>query len=238
MYVNNKIQLFLLHFAGGSCYSYDFLKPYLKDDFEFHALELPGRGKRHEEKLLFEKKETIEDYFDQIKKLRNDLPYLIFGHSMGATLGLSVTKKMEDINDAPEMLIVSGNAGPGINREKSKRYLLGDLEFKKELRKLGGIPDEVLENEELYDFFGPIMRADFEVLEKDTFLEKFLVLKTSIYAIMGDKEETVDQIENWSHFTTKDFRYEILSGNHFFIHNHIKHLVDVLKTCSSQVLLN
>ena len=233
-----KYQLFLLHFAGGSIYSFDFLKKYLKSNIEFIPLELPGRGKRFSERLLKNKKEAIEDYVAQIKTLRNNKPYLIFGHSMGATLGLSVAEKMEKNGDLPEALIVSGNPGPGIPKEdNTKRYLLEDTEFKIVLKDLGGIPDEVLENDELYDFFSPIIRADFEVLENDNFSEEGIVINTPLYAMMGDVEETSDKIENWKNFTNDDFQFKILKGNHFFINEHTQELVKVIERYSVNLIV-
>lgn len=238
MYSENKQQLFLLHFAGGNSYSYNFIRKYLEKSFEFHSLELPGRGKRISEDLLYSKKDAIEDYFRQIKKLRNNQPYLIFGHSMGATLGLSVTKMMEGINDAPEKLIVSGNSGPGISTRDYKRYLLDDNAFKEELRGLGGVPNEVLENEELFSFFNTSIRADFEILEKDMYSEKDIVLKTPIYAIMGDEEEMATEINNWSKFTANNFNSNIWSGNHFFIHKYPYKLSRLITKSCGQLLMH
>lgn len=233
-----KYQLFLLHFAGGSVYSFDFLKKYIKPNIEFIPLELPGRGKRFSEGLLKNKKEAIEDYVTQIKTLRNSKPYLIFGHSMGATLGLSVVEKMEKRGDQPEALIVSGNPGPGIKKEdNTKRYLLEDAEFKIVLKELGGIPDEVLENDELYEFFSPIIRADFEVLENDDFSEKEIRLNTSLHGLMGDEEETCDRIENWRNFTNADFQFKIFKGNHFFINEHAQELAKVIEGYSTHVIV-
>jgi external thioesterase TEII len=233
-----KYQLFLLHFAGGSTYSFDFIKKHINSDIEFIPLELPGRGKRCNEKLLKTKRETILDYFSQIKALRNDKPYIIYGHSMGATLGLSVVEKMENSNDAPSALIVSGNPGPGVYKEdKTIRYLLDDIEFKIVLKELGGIPDEVLDNDELYEFFSPIIRADFETLENDNFSEKGIVINTPLYAMMGDEEETSDRIENWKNFTNDDFQYKILKGNHFFIYEHTEELVKVIERYSDNLIV-
>lgn len=229
---NTKFQLFLLHFAGGSIYSYDFLKKYIEPNIEFIPLELPGRGKRFSEKLLKTKNEVIEDYFSQIKKLRNNAPYIIFGHSMGATIGLSLITKLEAIGDAPEKLIVSGNPGPGIKKENDEvRYLLNDFQFKETLEKLGGIPKEVLDNQELYEYFAPIMRADFECLEKYFFSEKGIEINTPIFAMMGDEEELSTKIENWRNFTNKDFEFKILQGNHFFIHEHPFELGNIIMNC-------
>ncbi|MGX5687218.1 thioesterase II family protein [Chryseobacterium cucumeris] len=229
---NTKFQLFLLHFAGGSIYSYDFLKKYIEPNIEFIPLELPGRGKRFSEKLLKTKNEVIDDYFSQIKKLRNNAPYIIFGHSMGATIGLSLVTKLEAIGDAPEKLIVSGNPGPGIKKENDEvRYLLNDLQFKETLGKLGGIPKEVLDNQELYEYFAPIIRADFECLEKYFFSEKGIQINIPIFAMMGDEEELSTKIENWSNFTNKDFEFKILQGNHFFIHDHPFELGNIIMNC-------
>ncbi len=235
---NRKKQIFLLHFAGGSCYSFDFLKNGLQNNFEYHALELPGRGKRNHEDYLFNKTDAVLDYVSQIKKLRNDQPYIIYGHSMGATLGLSVVKKLEEHSDTPNILIVSGNSGPGSNHKDIQRHALGDSEFKEVLRSLGGVPEEVLENEDLYDFFSPIMRADFEILEKNRDSEVGLVINTPVFAIMGDEEETVGEIENWKTFTSSKFDCQIVQGNHFFIHNQVKTLTQIINECAMYSLLN
>ena len=230
-----KHQLFLLHFAGGSCYSFDFLKKHLSSEIEFIPLELPGRGKRFDSKLIRTKKSAVQDYLEQIKALRNDQPYLVYGHSMGATLALNITKQMEDLNDPPYHLFVSGNCGPDIKRvneeeeKRGKRHLMEDAEFKEELRELGGVPEEVLGSDELYHFFSPILRADFEVLEQDDQMEKGIRLKTPIYALMGSDEKYKAEIDNWKRFTTASFQQQILKGDHFFIHDHPKGIADIIK---------
>ncbi|MBS7256348.1 thioesterase II family protein [Flavobacterium branchiicola] len=229
----NKFQLFLLHFAGGSSYSFDFLKKEFDADIEFIALELPGRGKRFEEKLLKSKQLAIADYCKQIISLSNGSPFIIYGHSMGASLGLRVVSELERAGYYPKRLIVTGNAGPGVQKKENViRYLLDDFHFKEELRNLGGIPEEVLTNTVLYDFFAPIMRADFECIEKKTTASENknnAKLQTPIYAMMGSEEECCNEITNWRNFTSASFEYKILKGNHFFIYNHVKELTTLIK---------
>ncbi|MFT5822556.1 MAG: external thioesterase TEII [Crocinitomix sp.] len=228
---SDKIQVFLLHFAGGNYYSFQFLKPHFSGIFEACPIELPGRGKRIREDLIFDEKEAVADYLKQIKSLRNGRPYLIYGHSMGASLGLRLTKKLEELGDAPLRLIVSGNAGPGTGDNKC-RSQMNEAELKIELRTMGGVPEEVLENKELYDFFIPIMKADFSLLEKSEKNEGNKVdykLETPITALMGDSEETVDEIENWRNYTTGKCDFQVLSGNHFFIHEHAKRITELFE---------
>lgn len=226
-----KSQLFLLHFAGGNRYSYNFLIKDLKEEFECIPLELPGRGNRWNEKLIKDKKEAVNDYVNQILTSRNNKPYMIYGHSMGAILGLLVAEKMEKNNDSPIRLLVSGSLGPKKKQKDDiKRHLLSEMEFKSFLMNLGGVSEEILDNQELFGLFNPVIRTDFELLENDDNPEEGLLVKTPITALIGDKEETVDGIENWRKFTLEGFSYNIFSGNHFFIHKHSIELVKIIRS--------
>jgi len=223
----NKKQLFLLPFAGGNVYSFNFLKPKFSAMYDVIVLELPGRGKRMGEALLNNKEAVVDDYVQQVEKLRNTAPYVIYGHSMGALMGLLVTKRMEEKKDPPKELIVTGNAGPGTGMKKN-RYLMNDEEFKKELIDLGGVPKEVLDSSELYAFFAPIMRADFAILEKTPIETNNITLQTPIKAIMGSEEETSFEIDNWKGYTISNCSLKILEGNHFFIYKHVDFLANTL----------
>lgn len=229
-----KPLLFVLHFAGGNKYSFQFLKPYL-NNFNVIPLELPGRGSRMKENLLLDFENAIEDYYQQIIHLVQDEDFIIYGHSMGASLGLIVTKRLEEAGIAPKQLIVSGNCGPGIKSERKPMYLMQDEEFNQELVKLGGIPKEIMENEELYTYFSKIIRADFEVIEKNP-IAAIKKINTPIYALMGDQERFVGHIKNWENFTNSHFDYQILEGNHFFIYEHPKTVSDILNDCYTKMV--
>lgn len=234
----NKVQLFLLHFSGGNCYSYQFLKPHLPVGFNFYPLELPGRGRRMKEELLSKESEAVEDLVTQITTLRNNQPYLLFGHSMGAALALKVARRLEELRDPPKRLIVAGNAGPGSGSGEKFRSRMDDVELKKELKALGGVPDEVLNDDDLFGFFAPIMRADFRILESGERLEPGFRLRASITAIMGDKEETSERIENWKNFTSGEFKSYYLPGNHFFIYDYPLDLMQIITNCYDKPLVS
>ena len=227
-----KPQLFLIHFAGGNAYSFQFMLPYL-NDFEVIQLELPGRGKRIKEKLLTEYHEAGEDMYQQILARQTSSVYLIYGHSLGAYLTLRVAGMLERAGRAPSYLLVSGNPGPGI-RDSKKRYLFDHNEFVKELRGLGGVPEEVFQNKELFEFFEPILRADFELAERNDMQEEKAV-NIPMYALMGTKEEDRDKISNWNRFTKSSFQSAILEGDHFFIFKHPKHIATLIKQCYMEV---
>lgn len=221
-----KPQLFLLHFAGGNSYSYKEISGLLKD-FDTISLELPGRGRRIDEPLLKDFDHAAIDFYNQIVNRLNSNDFAIYGHSMGAVLAFKVSEMLENIGRAPVCLFVSGNPGPGI-KENKKRYLMTHDNFLKELKSLGGLPDFLLDNKELFDFFEPILRADFEIVEKKDTCGG-IVISSPIFAMMGTDEEYAESISNWSYFTNTSFNYEVLKGDHFFIIQHPKRVAEIIK---------
>jgi external thioesterase TEII len=226
----NKPQLFLLHFAGGNRYSFQFMMPYLKA-FNVIPLELPGRGKRMNEALIKDYRNAVKDYFLQITNLRNSADYVIYGHSMGATLGLLVTKLLEEEGRPPRSLIVSGTAGPGCELDVLNRYKMNRADLIEELKKLGGSDDEFYRHEELLDFYEPIIRADFEVLEKEK-IDLEGLLSVPIHAVMGSKEKEVERIANWKRFTRGASKLAVLEGGHFFIQEKPGQMAEIIHSAT------
>jgi len=223
-----KPQLFLLHFAGGNCYSFQFMIPLLRE-FDVIPIELPGRGKRSGESLLRNFNTAAKDVFEQICIRLTTGRFLIYGHSMGAYLGLEAAHMLEKEGRSPAYLIVSGNAGPGTGDDRYI-HLMDHENFIAELERLGGVPREVLENDELLAFFDPILRADFEIAEKNG-IERGSAIDAPLYAMMGSQEEKKDRICNWANFTRAEFTSEILDGDHFFIQRHSHRIAAIFKEC-------
>jgi len=228
-------QVFLLHFAGGNAYSYQFLKQHFPVGIDYQSIELPGRGRRIGQSRITRKDLAVDDLVKQIIELRNGEPYVLFGHSMGALLGLDVCREMEKLKDAPIRFIASGSAGPKTGENKH-RYLMSKDQLKQELRALGGIPEEVLQSAELYDFFEPIIRSDFEIIEaKSNWENEIERIDTNITCLMGSNEETVNEIENWKEYTSGEFSSSLYEGNHFFIYDHPREISSLIKKCYDSV---
>ncbi|BAV05934.1 Surfactin synthase thioesterase subunit [Filimonas lacunae] len=227
-----KPQLFLLHFAGGNCYSYLPLSALLKE-FDVVSLELPGRGQRLDEPLLKDYDLAVQDIFHQITSKLSGARFMLYGHSMGAYLALSVCAMLEDAGKYPAYLVVSGNAGPGL-REKRNTYLLEHRLFWKEVQSLGGIADELLASMEWVALFEPVLRADYEIVERED-MDTSTLVQAPIYALMGDKEEQVEAIGNWGRYTASAFEWVILKGDHFFIFSQAAALTNAIKKCYATV---
>jgi surfactin synthase thioesterase subunit len=231
-----KPQIFILHYAGGNVYSFQALADKLRSLFAVEALELPGRGRRIREPLLQTKKEAVADYLRQIRARRTNAPFMIFGHSMGATLGFNIVKELEVSGDAPVCFIASGNPGPNVKESKNYSQLPRE-EFFNALRQMGGITEELAANHELLEFFEPILRADFALLErKDEDIA--YKINTPIFALMGSTEEYVQHIQNWGKYTRGGFEHTVLEGNHFFVFDHLDRLHPIIERAYHQTKTN
>lgn len=187
------------------------------------------------EKLLKDFDLAARDIYDQLVNKLSNTVFLIYGHSMGAYLALRVTAMLEEAGKQPAYLIVSGNAGPGLGSSK-KRHLLERESFVNELKQLGGFPLELIEDKEFFNLYEPILRADFEIAEGHDLLNE-PVVGTPVHAIMGTEEEKKDQISNWGRFTRSDFSFEILKGDHFFIHKQEQRMADIITDCYRKAFL-
>jgi len=228
MMTNEKFQIFIFHFAGGSRYSFNFLRPYIGPEFDVIMIELPGRGARMNEKLLYTRAAAADDVYRQVLKHRNGQPYVLFGHSMGAVMAYLITREFEMCNDFPIALIVSGNPGPNIQL-LPKRYMLPREEFVEELNKLGGFTKELLLSVDLMNLFLPIIRADFEIAEKDEFSALEGEIMSPVYAIMGSGESFADRIDNWKLYTKGSYEARVFRGDHFFIYSYPEEIAAIIR---------
>lgn len=230
---SSKPQLFLLHYAGGDGNAFRPLINSLEPFFQIETPELPGRGNRMEEPFLANKQDAVKEMLHQIKKSRKkEVPYIIYGHSMGAILGFEICHAMEKSMDAPSYFLPTGYPGPKIKNNLP----IADLpreEFFAEVKKLGGLSDEVMQYEELLDFFEPVLRADFGLLENKENIPFYEKIQSPVFAMMGRNEKYALQIKNWTKYTHAACECQIVEGNHFFINENFNYLSQTIKKLMS-----
>lgn len=212
-----KVKVFAIPFAGGSKYSYRVLQNYLPSHFEWETLELPGRGSRMQEALQTDIMETAEDLFGQIRNRVNGEEYIIYGHSMGTLLGYELAKKIIDAGlSKPVCLFFTGRGAPSVKEEKK----ISDFErqsFWKEIKELGGLPEEILENEEMKDFFEPFLRADFKAVEEYKYQAMEKPFPVPLFIRTGSDEHLFwEDVIKWQKETIFKISFKRLPGDHFF----------------------
>lgn len=195
------------------------------------VLESPGRGARMNEPLLTSLDDIVEDAYRQIvRELDWNQPYAIYGHSMGATVGFLVAKRIAEAGlPQPLHLFFTGRPGPSVRRNAVPSYVLNDREFIERVKSLGGLPEEILKDKEIMDFYLPILRADFHALDRFVYAESPTPLDIPIDVVIGMQEDiTLEQALTWKKESSAEVTVKQLPGNHFFIYQHTTYLLKMM----------
>ncbi len=228
------MKIICLPFAGAGYYSY---RPIFNNQTYFEPIycELPGRERRISEPVVSSLYEAAEDIYKQIRLLLHG-KYVLWGHSMGTEIARLLLEKMLCEGDIlPIHLFVSGREAPSVDK-RNNRYQLPRGQFTEALRKLGGVPEEILGNNEVMDFFEPILRNDFKLIE--TFFEPELSpLSLPVSVLIGDRDEVrQEEAWPWQKITSGNFDLKIMSGNHFFIFDQpgdlLAYFIKRIETCT------
>ena len=220
-------RLFCFPYAGGGASIYRQWASKLPAWVEVCALQLPGRENRLREPGYTNMKAAIEEIAETISPLL-DKPFYLFGYSMGSLISFELTRLLRRHNlPQPQHLFVSAHRGPSVPRRRTGIHTLPDRQFLDEIKKLGGTPDQVLENEELMEIFLPMLRADFTLLETYEYVpEPPLTCPISAYCGREDEGVSAEEMAGWKVQTSGAFKLVMVSGGHFFIHGQQELLVE------------
>jgi medium-chain acyl-[acyl-carrier-protein] hydrolase len=213
-------RLFCFPYAGGGASIYRQWAGKLPAWIEVCTFQLPGRENRLREPGHTDMKAAIEEISSAIHPLL-DKPFYIFGHSMGARISFELVRFLRRHHlPQPERLFVSASRGPHMPRRHEDLHALPDREFLAGIKKLGGTPDEVIQNEELMELFLPILRADFTLLETYEYMpQPPLTCPISAYCGTRDAEVSEEEAAGWQEQTSSTFKLVMIPGSHFFINS-------------------
>jgi surfactin synthase thioesterase subunit len=224
------VNLFCLPFAGGNKYSYQKYIEKAPAFLNILPLEYPGRGARMKEALTSDVDFLVSDLYKQILRKIDETDYAIYGHSMGGLISYLVARKLiENNHKAPLHLFITGTSGPSsISRSSKNRHLLPKEEFIQELKDLDGIPDEILQNDELLNFIEPILRTDFRTCE--TYQHREIAPLNIPFTVITGTEENIDiaDIHLWQKETEFEVDFRQIPGKHFFIFKYPRVIVDII----------
>ena len=212
-----SLSLYCLPYAGGNAWAYRPLAEALPGGIEVRGVELPGRGRRAREPLCTSLEALADDVHAQLRAELVDRRYALFGHSMGATLAyLCALRIRRDALPLPSALILSGAAAPWA-RVPQRRHLLPRDDFLAMLGELGGVPPEILQHQELIDYFEPVLRADFAAVE-DWRPGAHDPLPIPLIVLRGrDDDVSAEQAGAWSRASSAACTVYAFEGGHFFI---------------------
>jgi medium-chain acyl-[acyl-carrier-protein] hydrolase len=215
-----KMRMFCFPYAGGGASIYRGWGASLPSDLEVCPVQIPGRESRLREPPFSEPGRMIPAIADALDPYW-DLPFVFFGHSMGAMISFELTRELRRRGRTqPLHLFVSGRRAPQMPAREEPIHALPEPEFIEKLRELNGTPEEVLQHAELMKLILPILRADFGINETYEYTEEApLDAGISAFGGLGDEDVTREDVEAWKENTRSKFRMRMLPGDHFFINS-------------------
>jgi medium-chain acyl-[acyl-carrier-protein] hydrolase len=215
------VRLFCFPYAGGSAHLYRHWPDHLPATIEVWPVELPGRGNRLME-VPFTRLTSLVHAAARALLGHLDRPFAFFGHSMGALVAFELARLLRREHGlSPLQLFASAARAPQLCEPGPHISSLPQPEFLEKLRGLGGTPREVLEQPELMELLGVILRADFAVCDTYSYVpDAPLNCPLSVFGGLQDPEVGADQLDAWRAQTIAPFSRHMFPGGHFFLqHN-------------------
>ncbi|MGB3440606.1 MAG: alpha/beta fold hydrolase [Actinophytocola sp.] len=229
-----ETQLLCLSHAGGSASYFFGVSRALAPEVDVLAVQYPGRQDRRREPVL----RSIDDLADGLAAAiapLTDRPLTIFGHSLGATLGYEVARRLEQSGIIPTALFASGRPAP--HRSRVERiHLRDDAGLLAAMKQLGGTEAELLDDEDVLAMVMPAIRGDYTAAETYTH-RPGPKLRCPIYALTGDNDPkvTVAEADAWREHTESDFELSVFPGGHFYLNDIVPEILTRLRAHAQSV---
>jgi D-alanine--poly(phosphoribitol) ligase subunit 1 len=212
------IRLLCLPHAGAGATVYRSWGAGSLDGVAVCPVQPPGREKRRREAALTSAAGLARLLAAEVVKDVRP-PYALFGHSTGALVAFELSRQIRRVGGpAPVHLFVSGRPAPQLPLPRTRLSGLSVPELAAVLRKLGGTPEEVLNDEGLLARIHPLLIADFQVNEEYAYQpEDPLPIPVTVFGATRDAGTTLDQAAGWEVQAGNGFRLHTLDGGHFAV---------------------
>lgn len=211
------LRLLCLPYAGGGAGVFRGWRERLGPRIDVRGVCLPGRESRFPEPRYRRMDQLVDDLAQALDGRLTDLPYALFGHSLGALVAYELAARLA----VPSMhLIVSGSRAPRFAGTERRLSDLPDHALVEALTALGGMPPGILAETELLQMMLPMVRDDL-ALADDYRPTPHPPLPCPVTALCGDADGSAPpwSMAAWREVTRGPFTLRIVSGEHFFVHD-------------------
>jgi surfactin synthase thioesterase subunit len=213
---STAVRLFCLPHAGSGAAAFYRWKRALPH-VDVCPVLLPGREMRLGEPSLEDDAELVDQLLEAVAPYL-DVPFAIFGHSMGALLAYEWALRLQDAGlRQPLCLFVSGRDAAHLPSGHRELHRLDDAQFVAELKRRYGGSSAVLEDAELREVFLPILRSDIRLVEGYRHgAEELLECPVMAFAGRDDTSVSDTGLTSWGELTRGEFAERRFEGDHFY----------------------
>jgi surfactin synthase thioesterase subunit len=215
---DDRVRLLCFPHAGGGASMFRSWTEGLADVADVWPIQLPGREGRWQEPALTGISTLGATLCRSLSPLFQ-APFALFGHSMGSFVAFELARQLRRENSRePVALIVSAARAPQIPDPDPPTHHLAASELLRELKRLNGIPRELLDHPELLALLLPTLRADLALCETYRYADE-PPLDCPIWAYGGEHDNKVplEHLVQWETQTTRQFAVRLFPGDHFFV---------------------
>ncbi len=211
------VRLFCFAHAGSGASTFRPWPAFLSPEVELCAIQLPGHETRYGEPLISNLTTLLPALARDIT-LFLDRPFAFFGHSMGALIAFELARYLRRAGSpSPAHLFLSAFRAPHLPPPDPPVHTLPDAAFVAAIRRLNGLPREIIGDAGMMRVLLPIMRADITLCETYTHLpDAPLACPISVFGGLDDPATAPDALAAWRVHTRHTFRLRLLPGDHFF----------------------
>jgi medium-chain acyl-[acyl-carrier-protein] hydrolase len=211
-------RLFCIPFAGGGAGAFRWWGSRLPAEIELAVLQLPGRDSRLREAPLDRVEDIVAAALPAVTSA-SDLPYAIFGHSMGALVAYELTLALEASSvRPPDRLFVSARRSPEEEDDQPPVHHLPDDQFLDELqRRYDAVPAALRQEPELLALLLPALRADLRAIERyQPTTTRKVECPVHVYGGADDRHPRPSQLPRWQRVAEREIRVRMFAGGHFY----------------------
>jgi isopentenyl diphosphate isomerase/L-lactate dehydrogenase-like FMN-dependent dehydrogenase/surfactin synthase thioesterase subunit len=209
-----EVRLACFPHAGGAAGAFTALAGDLPDDVEVLTFQYPGRRERGSDpcatdiqSLAAEAAALLAPYADR--------PLALLGPSLGALVAFETTRLLER-QGVVTRLFVSAARPPGEDWGERDLDALDDAVVVAELRALGGVPEGLLQQEDVVTEILRLLRADHRALRRYRCpAEATVAAPITVLLADADPKNSPAQTRGWARHTTAAHDTAVLPGGHF-----------------------
>jgi len=241
---NAQVRLFCFPYLGGQA---EFVKPLSKllpNTIEVIGIQYPGHGRRMgtEDPLCDLPTFIKECSAALLPAIQASSRYAILGYSMGCFLSYETCAfLLKNYNVCPIAIFMMAQNPKFVVCTDPVLHKMSDDAIIKQLKSVGGLPDVLLQSEELLRMMLPVYRADSALSEQEVEdayswqaeLDKgnlpILTCPIHGYAGQGEREINRESLVAWRKVTTNHSgQIRIFDGGHFFIEKSLSSVAQML----------
>jgi surfactin synthase thioesterase subunit len=213
-----RARIFAFPHAGGGASAFTRLRAALAaHDVELCPLQPAGRENRWGDAPSESVEAMALEFADAIGGLPS-LPFALLGHSFGGLVAYATASVLQARGHVASHFIASGSAAPQTEREAIDH--LDKAAFRQKMLGLGGIPDLILQDEDLYAMFEAGIRHDMRLGSAAAARSSGFVLSCPVTVYCGSEDRAASPASAgaWQKVASRPIGLRVFEGGHFFLY--------------------